>query len=119
MRRKERESLKLGVAADEGDKDLTGIRSNPQGQMAQPPLGLEIHVHGPGRGLQIRLERGDQTVDAGIEHRTAVHIDNLVAAAAVIASAYAATVFPFQRDDGPIAITQGLLGGEDGLARQR
>ena len=110
------EPVELVVATDQGDQDLAAVVADPQGQVAQAALLLQMDVHRPITGLQVGLQGCDQGIDAGIEDRAAVEVDDAVAAAAVIASPQLAIALaPFQGDRGPIAVAQGGLGGDQGV----
>lgn len=80
--------------------------------MAQPRLGAAIGVGGPVRGLQIPLQGCDQRVEAGVEHRTVIHVHDPVTAAPVIAGAQAPIVGPLQGNQGPVAVAQGVSCGD-------
>ena len=74
--------------------------------MAQAAAATQIHIHRPVGGLQIGLDLGNEAVDAGIEHRAAAHVDDPVAAAAVIPSPQRTIDAALQGDQGTVAIAQ-------------
>ena len=79
---------------------------NPQGQMPQATRGLAVAIDRPGAGLQVGLERFDQGIEAGIQHRTVVHVHNPMAAAQVVAAAQAAVRATLQWNHRPIAVAE-------------
>ena len=89
--------------------------ADPQGQMLEPTVADAMAIDGPVTALQVPFERCDQVVNAGIEDRAAVHVDDPVAAAAVIPGLEVAILAALQGDDGPVAIAQGAIGYQQRL----
>ena len=68
---------------------------------------LAIPIDGPFTGLEIGLEGLDEGINAGIQYRAVVHVDDLVAARPVIPSPKAPVFEPLEGNDRPVAIAQG------------
>ena len=68
---------------------------------------LAIAIDGPLTRLEIGLEGLDEGVNARIQHRAVVHIDDLMAARPVIPSLDAPVVEALEGNDRPVAIAQG------------
>jgi hypothetical protein len=111
------QAIEVAVAGDQGDQQLAGVMTDPQGQMAQSAPFTAVPVHRPVGGLEVRLERRDQRVETRVEHRTAVHVDDLMGAAAVEARAQAPIRGALQRNDRPVAVAELRGGGEQRLQR--
>ena len=79
----------------------------------------QIHIHGPTAGLQISLQRGDQGIDARIEHRAAVEVDDPMAASPVVTGPQTAFRGALQGDQGAIAVAEPAGCLPDGLHRHR
>ena len=75
-------------------------------EVAQP-LGFdEIVISRPAGVIKIVFERLDQRIQARIQNRTVVEIDDPVAATLVVAETQRPIRRTFQRDQGPIAVTE-------------
>ena len=94
------------MAAHQRDQHLTAVMADPQSQVAKAAAATEIHIHRPVRVLQIGLDIGNQAVDPRIEHWTTAHVDDPVAAAAVIPSPQRTIDAALQGDQGTVAIAQ-------------
>ena len=108
------EAIELLMAGDQGDQHLAGVMAHPQGQMLEAPFAEAMAIDWPVAGFQIPFERGDQGIDPRVEHRAAVHVDDPMAAAAVVAGLEMAVFAALQGDHGPIAIAQGPIRGQQG-----
>ena len=108
------EPRQVGMAAHQCDQQLTAVLAQAQRQVAQPAFRLQMAIHRPGGALQIVLERGDQLVESGIEHRAVVHVHQRVAAAAVIPGPQRSIGPPLQGQDGPVAVAQAVCCTEGG-----
>ena len=107
------EALQVGAAAHQGDQSLAAAAAHPQGQMPQATA-MAVAIHRPGAGLEILLERKDQVIDAGIEHRAAVHVHDLMGTAAVVARPQPSIRIALQGDHGAVAVAEARGGGQQG-----
>jgi hypothetical protein len=97
----------FGAAADQGDQHLAAATAQSQAQVAQAIALVQIGIGGPARGLEIRLQRRQQLIEAGIQHRAMVQIHQLVTASLVIPHAQLPLRITLQRQQGAVAIAEG------------
>ena len=100
------DALQVWGAAYQGDQQLTRVAADSQGQMAQATPLAAVPINRPVTGLKIRLKRCDQSVQARIKHRAAIHIDNFVGARAIKASPQPPVLAALKRDNRPVAIAE-------------
>ena len=96
----------LSVAADQGDQNVSGGTGQTKPEMAQPLGFKQVMVGRPPPCIQVLLERFHQRVQAWIEHRAVVQVDDLVGLRSEVAGLQASVLVSLQRDQGPVAVTE-------------
>ena len=103
----EGESIEVMVAAHQGEQNLPCVDSDSKGQVPQATGLLAIAIDGPFTRLEIGLEGLDEGINARIQHRAVVHVDDLMAARPVVPSLDAPVFEALEGNDRPVAIAQG------------
>ena len=108
--RQDLQAIELVMTAHQGDQQLSAVTAESQRQMAQTTTLLAIAIDGPIAGLQIGFEGRNQGIQARIENRAVVHVDDPVGAAAVEPGTQAAVFAALERNDRPVSVAQALGG---------